>query len=113
MCQQDLQQSTNMSFQKRYDQFLRESKQKSVENTELQLVIDQLTHTVADKRILDEVSRDRTGQLQKLKMQRIVRRRRLVEQARANAQQIANLHAELERMRMRTFPALTTASNNA
>lgn len=42
----------------------------------------------------------------KQRMQNIVKRRRLVELVRAQAQEISVLTTEAERLRMRTFPAL-------
>ena len=36
----------------------------------------------------------------------VVRRRRLVDLAKAQAQEVAYLRAEVERLRMKTFPAL-------
>ena len=46
-----------------------------------------------------------------VKMKDIVLRRRLVEMAKSQAQEIALLKAELERLRMRTFPALVQIDN--
>ena len=40
------------------------------------------------------------------RMQDIITRRKLVDLAKAQAQEIAMLRAEVERLRMRTFPAL-------
>ena len=40
------------------------------------------------------------------RMQDIVQRRKLVDLAKAQAQEVAVLRAEVERLRMRTFPAL-------
>lgn len=45
------------------------------------------------------------------KMHDIVLRRRLVETAKSQAQEVALLRAELERLRMRTFPALVQVDN--
>ena len=44
-------------------------------------------------------------------MHDIVQRRRLVETAKSQAQEVAVLRAELERLRMRTFPALVQVDN--
>lgn len=43
---------------------------------------------------------------QRERMQQVVRRRRLVDLAKAQAQEVAYLRAEVERLRMKTFPAL-------
>ena len=48
--------------------------------------------------------RNNTGQQKR--MQDIVQRRKLVDLAKAQAQEVAVLRAEVERLRMRTFPAL-------
>ena len=101
-------QTAEKNFKRRLMSLKADNKQKSVENDELNNVIQALAHTLAEKRLLDEVARDRAGQQAKRKMQMIVKRRRLVEMARAQAQHLAVLHGELERMRMRTFPALTS-----
>lgn len=84
---------------------------KNLENEELSRILANLMHTVAERRILDDASKDRQGQLAKKKMQMIVKRRRLVEMAKAQAANLAVLHNELERMRMRTFPALTSLAD--
>ena len=46
-----------------------------------------------------------------LRMRDIVQRRRLVELAKSQAQEVALLRAEVERLRMRTFPALIQAQS--
>ena len=43
---------------------------------------------------------------QKERIRQVVRRRRLVDLAKAQAQEVAYLRAEVERLRMKTFPAL-------
>ena len=48
--------------------------------------------------------RNNTGAAKR--MQDIVQRRKLVDLAKAQAQEVAVLRAEVERLRMRTFPAL-------
>lgn len=45
------------------------------------------------------------------RMQQVVTRRRLVELAKRQAEQVAVLRAEVERLRMRTFPALVQVEN--
>ena len=40
------------------------------------------------------------------RVRQVVRRRRLVDLAKAQAQEVAYLRAEVERLRMKTFPAL-------
>ena len=44
-------------------------------------------------------------------MKQVVMRRRLVELAKQQAEQVAVLRAEVERLRMRTFPALVQVEN--
>ena len=46
-----------------------------------------------------------------MRMRDIVQRRRLVELAKSQAQEVALLRAEVERLRMRTFPALIQAQS--
>ena len=46
-----------------------------------------------------------------LRMRDIVQRRRLVELAKSQAKEVALLRAEVERLRMRTFPALIQATS--
>lgn len=43
---------------------------------------------------------------QEVQNRQVVRRRRLVDLAKAQAQEVAYLRAEVERLRMKTFPAL-------
>ena len=43
---------------------------------------------------------------QEERVRQVVRRRRLVDLAKAQAQEVAYLRAEVERLRMKTFPAL-------
>ena len=47
----------------------------------------------------------------KERMHNIIIRKKLVQAAKAQAQEIAILRAEVERLRMRTFPALVQAGN--
>ena len=47
----------------------------------------------------------------KERMHNIIVRKKLVQAAKAQAQEIAILRAEVERLRMRTFPALVQAGN--
>jgi len=47
----------------------------------------------------------------KERMYDILVRKKLVQMAKAQAQEIAILRAEVERLRMRTFPALVQAGN--
>ena len=109
--QQKMQENQAKQLKKKCNIIRIEAESKSIENEDLSEILSQLVHTVAEKRILDEASRDRQGQQAKKKMQMIVKRRRLVEMARAQAQDLSMLHNELERMRMRTFPALTSLQN--
>lgn len=53
---------------------------------------------------LTAAARSDTGSAKR--MQDIVQRRKLVDLAKAQAQEVAVLRAEVERLRMRTFPAL-------
>ncbi|UJR35581.1 hypothetical protein I4U23_028334 [Adineta vaga] len=56
---------------------------------------------IIDQRIVEQSKTD-----QQERMHQVVRRRRLVDLAKAQAQEVAYLRAEVERLRMKTFPAL-------
>jgi hypothetical protein len=51
--------------------------------------------------VIDQSKKD-----QQERIRQVVRRRRLVDLAKAQAQEVAYLRAEVERLRMKTFPAL-------
>ena len=52
------------------------------------------------------VENERNDTATEKRMQDIITRKKLVDLAKAQAQEIAILRAEVERLRMRTFPAL-------
>ena len=106
--QQRMQENQKKTLKKKANVIKIESQAKSSENSDLHHIIEHLAHTVAEKKLLDDASRERAGQMAKKKMQIIVKRRQLVETVKQQAQDLAMLQNELERMRMRTFPALTT-----
>ncbi|CAF3379261.1 unnamed protein product [Rotaria sp. Silwood1] len=56
---------------------------------------------IIDQRIVEQSKAD-----QQDRIHQVVRRRRLVDLAKAQAQEVAYLRAEVERLRMKTFPAL-------
>ncbi|CAF2528282.1 unnamed protein product [Rotaria sp. Silwood2] len=56
---------------------------------------------IIDQRIIEQSKAD-----QQDRIRQVVRRRRLVDLAKAQAQEVAYLRAEVERLRMKTFPAL-------
>ncbi|CAF0804624.1 unnamed protein product [Rotaria sordida] len=56
---------------------------------------------IIDRRIVEQSKAD-----QQDRIRQVVRRRRLVDLAKAQAQEVAYLRAEVERLRMKTFPAL-------
>ncbi|CAF3932411.1 unnamed protein product [Adineta steineri] len=56
---------------------------------------------IIDQRIIEQSKAD-----QQERIHQVVRRRRLVDLAKAQAQEVAYLRAEVERLRMKTFPAL-------
>jgi len=56
---------------------------------------------IIDQRIVEQSKAD-----QQDRIRQVVRRRRLVDLAKAQAQEVAYLRAEVERLRMKTFPAL-------
>ncbi|XP_076460305.1 cilia- and flagella-associated protein 43-like [Babylonia areolata] len=82
-------------------------KQRDVNNLELDEELKELNVAVNERRHIDEVNAERrqdTGA--ERRYQEIVQRRKLVDLAKAQAQEVAVLRAEVERLRMRTFPAL-------
>ncbi|CAF1594127.1 unnamed protein product [Rotaria magnacalcarata] len=58
------------------------------------------------KNIIDQRIVEQSKVEQQDRIQQVVRRRRLVDLAKAQAQEVAYLRAEVERLRMKTFPAL-------
>lgn len=82
-------------------------KQRSIQNEGLVKTLEELNVSVNERRHIDEVNaeaREDTGA--ERRYQEIVQRRKLVDLAKAQAQEVAVLRAEVERLRMRTFPAL-------
>ncbi|KAL8576297.1 hypothetical protein ACOMHN_006220 [Nucella lapillus] len=82
-------------------------KQRDTHNDLLDNDLKELNVAVNERRHIDEVNAERrqdTGA--ERRYQEIVQRRKLVDLAKAQAQEVAVLRAEVERLRMRTFPAL-------
>ncbi|XP_071090035.1 cilia- and flagella-associated protein 43-like isoform X1 [Haliotis cracherodii] len=80
---------------------------KDRENSGLDLDLNEINVCVNERNHIDQVNADRrmdTGA--ERRYQEIVQRRKLVDLAKAQAQEVAVLRAEVERLRMRTFPAL-------
>ena len=82
----------------------------------MQAELERLNVAVCERRhVVEEDAKKRengfamTGA--ELRMRDIVQRRRLVELAKSQAQEVALLRAEVERLRMRTFPALIQAQS--
>ncbi|KAK7108965.1 cilia- and flagella-associated protein 43-like isoform X2 [Littorina saxatilis] len=98
----------NVAAKKRIMTELRNSmKQREGNNHILDKDLEELNVAVNERRHIDEVNADRrmdTGA--ERRYQEIVQRRKLVDLAKAQAQEVAVLRAEVERLRMRTFPAL-------
>ncbi|KAL5017485.1 hypothetical protein ScPMuIL_007074 [Solemya velum] len=83
------------------------TKQKDNENVQVERKLQELNVSVNERRHIDEVNADRrTDAGAEKRYQEIVQRRKLVDLAKAQAQEVAVLRAEVERLRMRTFPAL-------
>jgi septal ring factor EnvC (AmiA/AmiB activator) len=81
------------------------SKEKN--NAGLDNNLEEMNVSVAERKHINEVNaamRNVGGSAQRMKD--IVQRRKLVDLAKAQAQEVAVLRAEVERLRMRTFPAL-------
>ncbi|XP_064602614.1 cilia- and flagella-associated protein 43-like isoform X2 [Liolophura sinensis] len=82
-------------------------KQKQEENEKLAEQLEELNVSVNERTHIDRVNAEQrldTGA--EKRYQEIVQRRKLVDLAKAQAQEVAVLRAEVERLRMRTFPAL-------
>ncbi|KAK3771256.1 hypothetical protein RRG08_024335 [Elysia crispata] len=83
------------------------TKLRGVNNKKLDSQLQDLNVVVNERRHIENVNmenRDDCGS--ERKYQEIVQRRKLVDLAKAQAQEVAVLRAEVERLRMRTFPAL-------
>jgi len=81
---------------------------KNNENLELDKVVNELIVQVSERKNINStnVELQDTSIGTKKRMKIIAQRRRLVDMAKAQAQEIAVLRAEVERLRMKTFPAL-------
>lgn len=90
-----------------YNKLKQSIRAKELENAQLDRELEETSVCVAERKHINEVNasmRNETGA--EKRMQNIVQRRKLVDLAKAQAQEIAVLRAEVERLRMRTFPAL-------
>ncbi|CAC5420250.1 unnamed protein product [Mytilus coruscus] len=82
-------------------------KAKDADNSNIDSDLMERNVTVNERKLIDEVNADRRSDAGKDKRyMEIVQRRKLVDLAKAQAQEVAVLRAEVERLRMRTFPAL-------
>ncbi|XP_031564143.1 cilia- and flagella-associated protein 43-like [Actinia tenebrosa] len=80
---------------------------KEKDNTKLDGDLEELALSVAERRNVNEMNAERRNDTgAERRYQDIVARRKLVDLAKAQASEIAVLRAEVERLRMRTFPAL-------
>ncbi|ELU02415.1 hypothetical protein CAPTEDRAFT_160880 [Capitella teleta] len=80
---------------------------RSDENHALSGELGELNVSVNERRHIQEVNADKRSDAGRDERYRqIVQRRKLVDLAKAQAQEVAVLRAEVERLRMRTFPAL-------
>ncbi|XP_013386289.1 cilia- and flagella-associated protein 43 isoform X2 [Lingula anatina] len=81
--------------------------QREEENKSLERDLEELNVSVNERSHINDVNADKTGDGGRdRRYQEIVQRRKLVDLAKAQAQEVAVLRAEVERLRMRTFPAL-------
>ncbi|XP_064629915.1 cilia- and flagella-associated protein 43-like isoform X2 [Lineus longissimus] len=82
-------------------------REKQEDNKQLDVDLEDLNVNVNERRHIHEVNAEKhsDGGAEK-RYQDIVQRRKLVDLAKAQAQEVAVLRAEVERLRMRTFPAL-------
>lgn len=82
-------------------------RRKEKENDRLDADLEELALSVAERRNVNEANATgRSDPGAERRLQDIVSRRKLVDLAKAQAQEVAVLRAEVERLRMRTFPAL-------
>ncbi|XP_062576681.1 cilia- and flagella-associated protein 43-like isoform X2 [Saccostrea cucullata] len=82
-------------------------KSRDSENFSMDNDLAELNVTVNERRLIDQVNAERRSDTgAEKRYQEIVQRRKLVDLAKAQAQEVAVLRAEVERLRMRTFPAL-------
>ncbi|XP_067656775.1 cilia- and flagella-associated protein 43-like isoform X1 [Haliotis asinina] len=98
----------NMREKKRtFNELQHTIQSKDKENSGLDIELKEINVCVNERNHIDQVNADRrmdTGA--ERRYQEIVQRRKLVDLAKAQAQEVAVLRAEVERLRMRTFPAL-------
>ncbi|XP_060599927.1 cilia- and flagella-associated protein 43-like [Ruditapes philippinarum] len=82
-------------------------KMKENDNEQLLKELEDLNVSVHERKHIEQVNADRRANAgAEKRYQEIVQRRKLVDLAKAQAQEVAVLRAEVERLRMRTFPAL-------
>lgn len=82
-------------------------RKKEIENSRLDDDLEELALKVAERRnVSDPNAENQVEAGTKRRLKNIVARRKLVDLAKAQAQEVAILRAEVERLRMRTFPAL-------
>ncbi|CAK8681425.1 cilia- and flagella-associated protein 43-like [Clavelina lepadiformis] len=80
---------------------------KEHENKELDKVLEELHVSVSERQNISQVNAaERAKNTADKRLRGIVQRRKLVDLAKAQAQEVAVLRAEVERLRMKTFPAL-------
>lgn len=82
-------------------------RQKQNENRSLENETEELHVSVSERNNIDEINAaERAKHTADSRLRGIVQRRKLVDLAKAQAQEVAVLRAEVERLRMKTFPAL-------
>nr|KAG5692265.1 hypothetical protein BaRGS_007173 [Batillaria attramentaria] len=99
----------NVAEKKRIMTELRNTmKHRATHNESLEGELKELNVAVNERRHIDDVNVERRQDTAgaERRYQEIVQRRKLVDLAKAQAQEVAVLRAEVERLRMRTFPAL-------
>ncbi len=100
-----------LNHRKVNDGFLRQLEERNQECASLVETIDSLKVSVASSRSVKQSRDDARGgagdtaSSAAAKMKKVVGRRRLVDTARAQAEEIDFLRQELDRMRQRTFPS--------
>ena len=82
-------------------------RRKEIENERMDIDLEEMALKVAERRNVSNLDAENQAEANsERRLKNIVARRKLVDLAKAQAQEVAILRAEVERLRMRTFPAL-------
>uniref|UniRef100_A0A8C7L493 Cilia- and flagella-associated protein 43 n=1 Tax=Oncorhynchus kisutch TaxID=8019 RepID=A0A8C7L493_ONCKI len=107
--QEKTHQKNVLTCKKLIKQLNRQSAMKASKNSALDEQLTNMQVTVAERRHICEAIGTSDAEE---RYQEIIQRKKLVELARAQAEEVATLRAEVERMRMKSFPALAQLKHN-